>query len=741
VTAATFLRRFVKDTARVNRAAIEPAYALRSTLGVAIPLVIALLFDHPLSGVSAAIGAMCVGFASQQGVYRTRAAVTILTSAGTALGALVGSVTGGDVGLNVVLTAIWGAACGFIGALGPAANAVGLNSLVAFIIFSQFGFTAAQAGQQAGLVFAGGLLQTVLLVLVWPLQRFSAERGALDRAYRALAESATHLPPSYRLQSPDAQTLGAAGDALADPQPFARRGETAVFDALFIEAARIRGSLAALTTDRYAVIGFGLEGAAAALTALAEATHDILVEIADALQAARAPRDVPEVWKALDASIAVLETERKVLPTGSIERAGALGRSIGDARGLAGQLRAAWRAGKAPVEPNAGPPSESPTARLFRPSVFADARATLRANCSLASPYGRHALRVGLVLLIACTAEHVLRLERMYWIPLTAAIVLRPDFGATFTRGSARVAGTLVGAGAASLIALLLHPHTELYLFLALAAAGIAYLTVAANYALFTIGITAYVVFLLAFGGLAAHTAVTERLCATLFGGVLALLAYVLWPAWERERVSNELANLLEKERDYGRLVLGAYTDPAGRDDAAIESAQLAVRLARTTAETSVDRMLTEPVHARTVTARAALGILAATRRFGLATLTLQTRLPRAKPVRDPNFAVLRAALVDALERLETALREHADLAPLPPLRDLQVALKESLTGAIAAEAGMLVSETDLMVDSINMMADVLQRAPRGTGTTARPPRKVRPVGASTMHDISKRPS
>jgi uncharacterized membrane protein YccC len=711
VTAKTFALRLFRDASRVDWARIEPLYALRCMIGVALPLGLALMARHPLSGVSAALGAMCVGFASRQGVYRTRAAVMILTSAATAFGALVGSLTGAEPVLNVGVTALWGTAFGIIAALGDAANAVGLNSLVALIVFSQFGFTATEAGQQALLVFAGGALQTVLLVIIWPLQRFSAERGVLERAYRALGDAAIHPPPHHKLQAPDSQPLRAVSETLADPQPFAKRGETAVFEALLAEAERIRGSLTALITDRYALEGHALPGASAALDGLGAAARDVLVEIADALGAARAPREVTDAWTRLDRGIADLQRELRQLPAPAFEFAGVLRRSVGDGRGLAGQLRAAWRAGKAPEEPNAGPPSELPGTAVFRPGALADALSTLRANCSLHSPFGQHALRVGLTLLVACTAEHVLRLERSYWIPLTAAIVLRPDFGATFTRGTARVGGTLLGALLASLIALLLRPGSELDLVFALIAAGTAYLTIGASYALFTVGITAYVVFLLAFGGLAAHTAIFERLSATLLGGVLALSAYIAWPAWARERVSDELAELLEKDRQYGILVLRAYADPAGRDDEAITAAQLAVRLARTNAETSVDRMLAEPVHTRAVGVRAALGILAATRRFGLATLTLQARLPRALPVSEPHLALLRDALDESLLLLADALRHRTDAGPLPPLRDLQIELRDAFSPSAAAEAAMLVSETDLMVDSVKMIADLIHRA------------------------------
>ena len=709
MAAASFFRRFFQDLVRVDAASIEPLYALRCTLGVAIPLVVALLAAHPLSGVSAALGAQVVGFASRQGVYRTRAVIMLFTAAATGSGALVGSLTGDNPALNIIVTIVWGMGFGLLSSLGNAANIVGLQSLVALIVFSKIGFSGAQAAQQALLVVAGGVLQTILLVLVWPLQRFSAERTVLQRAYRALAEFAGHIS-EHTLETPSSQTLQLVKSTLADPQPFAKRGETAVFEALLVEAERLRATIAAISTDRYTLASQGFAEPAQALVTFSGHARDVLVEIADALTAARAPDELAATWTALDRDVVRLETALSASRPGSIEH-GVLQQSVGDGRALSGQLRAAWRAGKAPDQPNPGPPSQSAAARLFHPSVLNDALATLRANATLQSPFGRHALRVGLTLLAACTLEHTLPLPRAYWIPLTAAIVLRPDFGATFTRGIARVSGTFLGALGASLIALLLRPAPQTYLVLALFAAGVAYLTVAANFALFSVGVTAYVIFLLAFGGLAEHTAVVERLSASIIGGVLALLAYAIWPAWERERVSVELATYLERVSAYGNGVLSGYSDSAARDERELFAIQLEARLARANAEASVDRMLAEPVHARTVGVRAALGILSAGRRYSLAALTLQARLTRAATFNHPALTALRAALADTLVALANALRDVDEPPLLAPLRDLQIELRRQLLDDRAVEAGMLISETDLMVDSVNSIAGLMHAA------------------------------
>ena len=64
---------------------------MRCSIGVAIPLVSATLAGSPQLGVSAALGALSVGFASQQGVYRTRAVVMFTTSTNITLSILVDS--------------------------------------------------------------------------------------------------------------------------------------------------------------------------------------------------------------------------------------------------------------------------------------------------------------------------------------------------------------------------------------------------------------------------------------------------------------------------------------------------------------------------------------------------------------------------------------------------------------------------------------------------------------------------
>lgn len=663
-------------------------------MAVALPLVGGLLAGQPLLGVAASIGAQPVGFASRLGVYRTRVAAMLLTALGMAFSAFVGSVTGGHAVENVLAAGVWGLAFGLLASLGSTATMVGINSCIALAIFSQFQYGPGQAALVAALVFAGGVLQTLLLVLVWPLQGFSAERRVLASAYRALADYAANITVD-ELVAPDPNTFATLKATLADPQPFARRGESVAFEVLLDEAERIRGMLGALTIDRYTLTTDGRVEEAATVATLGITVQSVLAEIAAALAGDRVPQDDGK-WRTLDRAMAALD-------------ATAARRTAADAQALLGQLRAAWRAAQAPERGAPADPVARRPSRLFA-TPFSEAFATLRANCSLESEFAQHAIRLSAALMLATGAAHGFKLDRGYWAPLTLVLVLRPDFSTTFSRGVARIIGTLLGALLASSIVALFHPGPIAYLIFTVAFVAISYVVFDASYALFTVAITGYVVFLLAFGGLPEHRALLDRIYATLVGGTLALVAYAVWPTWSRELVPARLAEMLERQRTYVQLLFVAALDPPACDERAIHTAQLAVWLARTNAEVSVDRLVNEPVRPKGVSVHAALGILAASRRLGLAALALRAHLPlTAVDVPRDRLAALVAALDGALAILATALRERTDPPELPPLRDLHVALAKSIA-ADRDDAAELVWETDVMVDAVNTMADVLHR-------------------------------
>jgi len=678
---------------------------VRCTIGVAIPLVLGVMLGGPLSGVSAAIGALCAGIASRQGVYRTRAASMLLTSAAMALSAFVGCVTDTTPVANVLVTGLWGVGAGIIAAIGPTATAIGINAVIALVVFSHAPYDASEALPQAALVFAGGALQTVLLVLIWPLQRFSAERRVLAAAYRALGAYAGSFPRA-KLGAPASASLETVSDTLADPQPFARRGEIAAYEALLDGAQRIRASLAALATDRHLLETHGADEAVHAIDELGSLAELVLSEIAAALEHARVPNRLDALWHALDLQAAALERGHVALEGKPAQSD--VDQAVQDSRAFLGQLRTAWRSGQATGGHGAASALRPRERQPFALTLLGEALETLRANLALNSAFGQHAIRLGTTLLLGALAERALGLERGYWIPLTAVLVLRPDFTTTITRGGARVAGTVAGALIAGAITGWVHPGPAAYMILAIAAIGIGLVIFNVNYGIYTITLTVYVVFLLALGGSPEHNAALDRVGATLIGGAMALAIYVLWPTWSRERVPAELADLLDAQRRYGTLVLRAYLAPQAAVEREIRDAQLASWLARSNATASVDQMIAEPVRPRAITVRAALGILAASRRYGIAILTLFARLERGAAIAQNTLETLTAQLDTSMCMLAEALRENHTPDALPRLRDAQVELKRAFDQTGDASLGALVSETDLLVDSVETIAEII---------------------------------
>ena len=169
----------------------------------------------------------------------------------------------------------------------------------------------------------------------------------------------------------------------------------------------------------------------------------------------------------------------------------------------------------------AGESAEDPFEGL-RPAIR-----TLWANLTPRSETFRYALRQGATLGLAAETARLLDLPNGYWVPMTALLVLKPDFRQTFRRDLERVAGTLAGAALATLLVhfLRLDPLTMGTLIVFFAWLG--YTLVNVNYAVYAVFLTAYIVFLLDFGGLTPAAVVTHRALNTALGGGLALLSYV----------------------------------------------------------------------------------------------------------------------------------------------------------------------------------------------------------------------
>jgi uncharacterized membrane protein YccC len=667
----------------VDRSQFEGVAALRCTVGVAVPLIVGLVMHQPSVGVFGAVGALSVGFGSFRGVYRSRATLMLTAAVGMAVSVFIGSLAGGSIIATILVGAAWAFGIGLLVAVGPGASFVGLQSTVAALVASGFPTGLNLAAVRLLAVLAGGAIQTVLVVVLWPLRGFPAERRVLATVYRSLAAYADGMPqPTPKL--PEPYTLAEARPTLADPQPFASVSEVLVFRALLDEAERIRAFLGALALHHGRRGEGGSETAPHILRRFTDEVAQLLREIGSALEDAREPLATAGFWDALEASAAALRDDRFLVD------------------GLLGQLRSAWRiAGTLRDGGERDVRVDGRVRPLPRLPPIRDALEIFRVNLTLQSTAFRHAVRLTVAVALATAIYRVATLPRGYWLPMTALLVLRPAFGETFAAAVARVAGTLLGAVGATLITVALAPGPVTLLLLVLLFVWSGYASFRTNYAIFTICLTGYVVFLLALAGVPETASAIYRSEDTALGGVLALLVFAVWPTWEGSHVRDRLAALLDAHGRYVARLLASFVDPARRDRGGLESARARARLARSNADASVERMLTEPVSRRSIDPRVAVGVLAASRRHALAALALHARLEREPRVAFTELDPLANQITTTLGTLAEALRSQSSPRALPPLRETQDALR-------ATTRSPLTDDTDVMVDSLNTMAELL---------------------------------
>nr|MDQ2816259.1 FUSC family protein [Actinomycetota bacterium] len=114
---------------------------------------------------------------------------------------------------------------------------------------------------------------------------------------------------------------------------------------------------------------------------------------------------------------------------------------------------------------------------------------------------------------VAALVSEVLPLQRSYWVPLTVAIVLKPDYGSVFARALQRGIGTIVGAVAGAVLLVLL-PYGR-----------------SRNYGLLSTFLTPLVVVLIDLLTPAGWRLAEDRLTDTLIGCAIALLiGFAPWP-------------------------------------------------------------------------------------------------------------------------------------------------------------------------------------------------------------------
>jgi uncharacterized membrane protein YccC len=289
---------------------------------------------------------------------------------------------------------------------------------------------------------------------------------------------------------------------------------------------------------------------------------------------------------------------------------------------------------------------------------------------------------------------------------MTIAIVLKPEFTTTFSRGVLRIAGTFVGLAFTTALFHFLPAGVMLEVILIFLLTFLLRWVGPANYGIFAIAISALVVAFVAIAGVAPQQVIVARGINTAAGGLIALLAYVLWPTWERARIPEIIAKLMDAYRVYFHAVLEAYFHPETADLAELDRARLESRRARSNLEASVERLNAEP-GTTPDSIRQLRAILASSHRFAHAAMALDaSRLQVTDAPARQAFLAFSQEVETSLSCLAAALRgTRVPSQDWPDLREAYHSLIQ--TGDPKTQRYALTNaEADRITNSLNTLRE-----------------------------------
>ena len=580
--------------------------------------------------------------------------------------------------------------------LGSTAADLGTISLVTVCVYAGNGRPVEQALMGGLLAFGGGLLQTAITLALWPWRRHGPERELLaglmtDLQHMAQAEhmEAADSPPATGAISGAQQSLSALN--------YSNTIEAERLRSLLAQGERIRISLVALRRLRSRIRRE--PGAANAAELLDEAFRTS----ATALGVVAATLSNGTGANQAAPTIALLDDLASRLRHSGNGNSG-LCALIADARtqvqALSGRLRAvadlaAGMTAAGAVEFDRTESRRSPALRLT------GTLATIRANLHLTSTTFRHAVRLAVCVATATALGREIGFQRAYWMPMTAAIVLKPDFTATFTRGILRIGGTFLGLLATTGFFYVLPAGSGPDVALAIALMFAMRWAGGANYGILVVAVTGLVVALLAMTGVAPGPVMAARAMNTVIGGVIALVAYAVWPTWQRTQVREALASTLDSYRDYFDAICFAYQ--RGRSAAArkLNRTRVRGRLARTNLEATAERLRGEPGNGDAEARLAA--VLATSHRMVHAMMSLEAGLEgdrRASP--PPGFEPWADAVKVTLSMLSDCLRSRTPpVGERPNIRELHTEMTRS-----GDRSSLLMVETDRITNTLDTIAE-----------------------------------
>ena len=525
---------WLAEVVRPRPAPVPWPEMIRAVVAICVPLSVSLALGKGTIGVLPAMGGLLGTMADTGGPYLSR--VKRVCSAavfGGAAGLAIGSAVHGHGWLAVVALVVVAGVSGVLSAVGDIGSVTGLQLLV-YTSLGTGPVGALRPVWHTAAGFLAGVAWALILILPgWLRSPHGREQRDVAAAYTALAE-----------------LLRSVG---TDQFTTRRQALTGALNTAYDELLRARSTATGLNWRRARLVGMLnashlIAEAATALGVAGTRPPPLVIEVVSRLGGAirngTQPPMIPPPWDENPAMLALRDAMAGA--------ARALSRDWSPEDHARSGLRERFRAG---------------TAEALKPGRLVGLAGRLLDEFG-----GGRLSRIFTLRLMACMGvaglvSEVLPLQRSYWVPLTVAIVFKPDYGSVFARALQRGIGTMVGAVAGAILLVLVHGTWLLIPFAVLAA--LLPFGRSRNYGLLATFLTPLVVVLIDLLSPAGWRLAEDRLIDTLIGCLIVLLiGFAPWPMSWYAFLPRQYAQTALDVRQYLEEALGASSggDGAGGD-------------------------------------------------------------------------------------------------------------------------------------------------------------------------------
>ena len=464
---------------------------IRALLAICVPLGTAFAVGKTSIGLLPAAGGLLGTLTDRGGSYLNRVKrVSTVGVFGGAVGLAIGSAIHGRGWIAVAALVVIAGVSGVLSSTGEIGSQVGLQLLVyASLGIGPFGAQRPVWHTAAG--FLVGVVWAVVLILPgWLLSPYGQDQRSVAAVYQALADQLASIGTDVFTLRRQAVTsaIDAAYDALLTARAVAAGRNRA--------RMRLIGALNAANLMSQAVTTLGVAGTRPPPLIIEEVRR-----LADAIRTGAQPPMVPPLWDTSPGPQALRDAMV------SVTRILSRGWSPGD------RTKAALAA-SVPARPSGA--AGGIRSRVLRVVGGGQISRTF-------------VLRLMACMGVAGVVSEVLPLQRSYWVPLTVAIVLKPDYGSVFARALQRGIGTIVGAVLGAVLLVLIHGAWLLVPFGVLAA--LLPYGRDRNYGLLATFLTPLVVVLVDLLKPVGWRLASDRLVDTLVGcAIVLVVGFAPWP-------------------------------------------------------------------------------------------------------------------------------------------------------------------------------------------------------------------